>query len=231
MKILLAILFVVTVFFAARLGELYTQLARYQKYWNNSNLRSIHQEDFVYVALGDSAAQGIGASSPIKGYVGLIADELQEKTKNKVKVINLSRSGAKVADIIEGQLPIYDKLGLKNDHIVTVDVGANDIINFDKDKFENEMSELMSKLPKHAIISDAPSFAGSRYAKYEPRVLEANAIINRLAAKYNFKPAELHKRVASNHGFRTFAADLFHPSDYGYRNNWLPAFMERINER
>lgn len=231
MKIFLAILFVVVVFFAARLGELYTQLARYQKYWSKTNLKPINPKDFVYVALGDSAAQGVGASEPDKGYVGLIAKELQQGKEKEVKVINLSKSGAKIADVLKIQLPLYQKLGLTNQHLVTIEIGANDIISFNSQQFEKEMDELISKLPKQTVISDVPSFAGSRYGHYEPQVLQANEIIHRLAAKYGFKPAELHKRVAANHGLRTFAADIFHPSNYGYNNNWLPAFMERINEQ
>jgi len=232
MKIFLAILFVVLVFFAARLGELYTQLARYQKYWTANNLRSVSPTDFVYVALGDSAAQGVGASKPQKGYVGLIAHELQEKKKADVKVINLSKSGAKVADVIKLQLPLYQEFKLKSQrHIVTIEIGANDIITFNEEQFEREMDELISRLPRNAVLSDIPSFTGSRYARYEPRVLKANQIIHNLAGKHKIKLAELHKRVADNHGLRTFAADLFHPSDYGYKTNWLPAFMERINER
>jgi lysophospholipase L1-like esterase len=231
MKIFLAVLFVVLVFFAARLGELYTQLARYQKYWNSSNLKSIHENDFVYVAFGDSAAQGIGASTPLKGYVGLIAQDLQRDRKQEVRIINLSKSGGKVADVLNEQLPLYKKLGLKNRQLITIEIGANDIISFDSKKFEKEMDELMSKLPKKTIISDIPSFAGGRHAKYEPRVIEANEIIHRLASKHGFSPAELYKRVKSNHNLRTFAADIFHPSDYGYKTNWSAAFKDRIDEQ
>ena len=52
--------------------------------------------DLVYVALGDSAAQGIGASTSDNGYVGLVADRLRERTGNPVLGVNLSRSGATV---------------------------------------------------------------------------------------------------------------------------------------
>lgn len=231
MKILIYLVAFILVIVILRLGELYTQLARYQKYWNSSNLKPVNPEDFVYVALGDSAAQGIGASAPLKGYVGLIAEELQKDRKEKVKIINLSKSGAKVNDVLQTQLPLYEQFGLKNHHLITIEIGANDIISFDRNKFEKEMDELLAKLPKNTIIADIPSFGGGRYAKYENRVLEANEIINKLAGKYNVVPAKLYERVAANHGLRTFAADLFHPSDYGYRNNWLPAFMERLNER
>ncbi len=145
--------------------------------------------------------------------------------------MNLSKSGAKVKDVLETQLPLYKKLRLETPQLVTIEIGANDIISFDEQKFESEMNELMSELPKKTVISDVPSFAGSRYAKYEQRVVSANEIIHRLGEKHGYKIAELYKRVDANHGLRTFAADIFHPSDYGYKTNWLPAFMERINEK
>ncbi|MBW3639915.1 MAG: hypothetical protein KY451_08715, partial [Actinobacteria bacterium] len=59
----------------------------------------------VYVALGDSAAQGIGASSLQRGYISLVADRLAGSTGRPVQVINLSSSGARIRDVIEEQLP------------------------------------------------------------------------------------------------------------------------------
>jgi len=58
----------------------------------------------VYVALGDSAAQGIGASHPERGYVGLLAERIREQTGRPVQVVNLSRSGATVRDLLDTQL-------------------------------------------------------------------------------------------------------------------------------
>ena len=229
MKIFLAVLFVLAVLLVGRVGELYTQLVRYQKYWSSNNLKPVNPDDFVYIALGDSAAQGVGASTPLKGYVGLVADELRNDYPS-LKIINLSKSGAKIKDVLQTQLPLYKELGLKNRQVITIEIGANDITTFDEHKFKGEMAELMAALPTDTVISDIPSFAGSRHAKYQHRVIKANKIIHDLAKIHGFKPAGLYDRVNSNHGLRTFAADLFHPSDYGYRTNWLPAFMERINE-
>ncbi|MGJ7440359.1 SGNH/GDSL hydrolase family protein [Aquipuribacter sp. MA13-6] len=52
----------------------------------------------LYVALGDSTAQGVGASRPDRGYVGLLAQRLRERTGTAVQVINLSSSGARIHD-------------------------------------------------------------------------------------------------------------------------------------
>ncbi|HYF96849.1 MAG TPA: SGNH/GDSL hydrolase family protein [Patescibacteria group bacterium] len=228
MKLLISLVAIIILIFVLRVGELYTQLARYQKYWDRVNQQKVKGASLTYIAFGDSAAQGVGATSPDKGYVGLIADELSKDNK-KVRTINLSKSGAKIRDVLDIQLPIYESMNLSGKTLFTVEVGANDIVTFDKNKFEKDMDELMTTMPTGTVISDIPSFKGSRLARLEYRVDEANGIIYRLAQKHHIKIANLHERVENNHGLRTFSADLFHPSDHGYRTNWLPPFLERIN--
>ena len=55
--------------------------------------------DLLYVALGDSTAQGIGASRPVNGYVGILADRIRALSGRTVRTVNLSVSGARVADL------------------------------------------------------------------------------------------------------------------------------------
>lgn len=229
MKIFILFVVLGLVVFALRAGELYTQLARYKNYWDYQNGLPIEKDDLVYVAFGDSAAQGVGATKPEKGYVGLIANEIEQKTGKNVKIINLSKSGAKVSDVLKNQLPKYEQLSIQRPALITIEAGANDILSFDAKKFELEMNELMDKLPKGTVISDIPSFNGSRLAKYEDRVIKANDIIYKLAEEKNIKLAFLYNKVKANSGIKCFAFDLFHPSNYGYRTNWLPAFMARID--
>ncbi len=231
MKIFLGLVALILLIFVLRLGELYTQLARYRTFWNKHNqevLRNSDGKGIRYYALGDSAAQGIGATSPQKGYPGLIAKSLGERRSERIELINLSKSGAKINDALREQIPIMKSLGVSKDTIITVEIGANDISQFDKVKFERDMNELMSKLPEQTVISDLPSFQGGRFSKNEKSVLEANEIIVRLSDKYGLKRAQLYDRVANNHGLSTLSADLFHPSNSGYANNWAPAFLEQL---
>ncbi len=51
--------------------------------------------DLLYVALGDSTAQGIGASRPGNGYVGILADRIRALSGRTVRTVNLSVSGAR----------------------------------------------------------------------------------------------------------------------------------------
>lgn len=61
--------------------------------------------DLLYVALGDSTAQGIGASRPGNGYVGILADRIRALSGRTVRTVNLSVSGARATDLVEHQLP------------------------------------------------------------------------------------------------------------------------------
>lgn len=231
MKIIIWLVAIVVLIILLRLGELYTQLARYKVYWNTHNQQTLansRSENIRYYGLGDSAAQGVGATSPQKGYVGLIAKSLNEKNSQPVELINLSKSGAKIADVTRDQLPIMESLGVKSNAVVTVEIGANDILSFQSERFEREMNELMGKLPKQTIISDIPTFKGGRFAKYEPNVLAANQIIIRLSDQHGLKRAKLFDKINANHGVTTFAADMFHPSNRGYRENWAPAFLDQL---
>lgn len=59
----------------------------------------------LYVAPGDSAAQGIGASDPQRGYVGLLAKRLRDNAGRPVQIVKLSRSGARIKDVLDTQVP------------------------------------------------------------------------------------------------------------------------------
>lgn len=180
--------------------------------------------DFLYVALGDSAAQGIGASSPGRSYVGLIAEAVADATGRRVRVVNLSGSGAGVADAIEQQLPRLARLA---PDLVTVAIGANDIAAFDPAAFLAGIRRMFGALPSHAIVADLPYF----YLPWnESRVREANRIVNAVAAERGLAVAPLHATTkrAGVAGIAThFAVDLFHPNDRGYRA-WASAFLPAV---
>lgn len=178
--------------------------------------------ELLYVALGDSAAQGVGASRPGRGYVGLVAKHLRDRTGRTVRVVNLSVSGARLRDALDIQLPALKELA---PDIVTVAVGANDIAAFDRQRFQRELSRLYDSLPPGTIVAEVPSFyLGSR----ERNARVANVIVHRLAARHRFAVAPLHARTrrqtAVKYALNQVAADFFHPNDRGYRV-WASAFL------
>ena len=182
--------------------------------------------DLLYVAIGDSAAQGIGASSPGRSYVGRVAQHIRS-TGRTVRVVNLGISGATLRVAIEKELPALRKL---SPDLVTVSIGANDINSFDPARFERELTELVAALPGHAIVADLPSF---RPLPAERQVRAANTILRRVAGERGLTVAPLHAamRRQGMWGVTTqFAGDLFHPNDRGYRV-WASAFLPLVDAR
>ncbi len=94
-QLFVALVLVFIVSFGLAVFELYTQVGRYRDFWLHQNKTAVVKDHLVYVALGDSTAQGIGATQPQKGYVGLVARGIESKYHQKVTTINLSKSGAK----------------------------------------------------------------------------------------------------------------------------------------
>lgn len=227
-KIVLLVVLSAFITEAIMLLQLIRSVSGYRDFWAEGASKPIDSSKVLYVALGDSAAQGIGASSPLKGYVGLVADELATKTGKQVQVINLSVTGAKVQDLIDVQLPKFRKLPINNETVVTVEIGANDMRTFNAQQFAKEMESLISQLPSNAVVSDLPYFGGGRVRHLEVNAIEASKTIKDLASKYQLKVAPLHEVTKKRDNWLVNGADLFHPSNRGYKN-WFEAFRQGLD--
>lgn len=181
--------------------------------------------ELLYVAMGDSAAQGIGASSPNRSYVGVLADHVRRVTGQTVRVVNLSVSGATVALAVRDQLPRFEKL---EPDLVTVAIGANDIAQWNPTTFEAGIRTIFAALPPHTLVADLPCF---HLPHNEVKVAEANEIIRRVADEHELTVVPLHS-TTKRAGFRSImthvAKDLFHPNDRGYRS-WAEAFLPAMS--
>ena len=180
--------------------------------------------DFVYVALGDSAAQGIGASAPAKGYVGLLAAKIEQETGRKVRVVNLSVSGATLQDLIDRQLP---QLGQYQPDLITMEIGANDMRQYESAAFQRQFEQILQALPADRTVVSTMPFFGGRYRPGD-NPLRASQSIQQLARQYGFQVAELYTALEKAHGQWIYAADLFHPNDKGYRI-WYDAFWPPVS--
>jgi len=185
------------------------------------------QGELLYVAVGDSAAQGIGASRPGRGYVGLLARAIRQRTGRTVRVVNLGQSGGRLREALAKQIPALAKL---RPDVLTVSIGANDVESFDEARFEREWRAICAALPPHAIVADLPSFY---LGEFERRVRVANGIVRRVAAEHGLRVAPLHettrRRTAARTALRDVAADFFHPNDRGYAV-WASAFAPLVLE-
>lgn len=220
--LILVVLFIsIYGYFLIRLSD---QPEQFAQYWSRPVGNS---GGLVYVAMGDSAAQGIGASSPQKGYVSLLADSIAKKSGRNVQVINISSSGAKIDDVVADQLP---KLKDLRPDIITLDVGGNDLRDYDPAKFNASITKLTAQLPKETFIADTPYFM---HGIWERQAIGASAALTRQAELNGLNIAPLHMTMASKGWpamFYMYAPDWFHPNDKGYEV-WHDAFWKVIEPR
>ena len=218
-----AVLLVLSAVWAVKLARVGRSVSAYADYWSQPRGQT---GGLLYVAIGDSAAQGIGASAPWRGYVGLIAQRLRASTGRPVEVVNLSRSGARVRDVLDTQLPALEALGRKPD-VVTVAIGGNDIRAYDRATFASEATRLTDALPAGAYVADAPYFMHGRWQR---DAAEAAAVLRADAGQHGLPTVALHAALKAQ-GWQAmateFAPDWFHPNDRGHRV-WADAFWARI---
>ncbi len=197
-------------------------VSNYKEFWVK---KANEPGEITYLALGDSAAQGIGATSPTRGYVGIIASRIEAQAQKSVKVVNLSKTGAKMQDYLDEQAPQISNIQAD---IVTIEIGANDISVFDPDKFRSDFKKVLLTLPDGAYVSNMPLF-NSRPAS-TPKAKAASVIIKEeLRAYPKLIFVDLEKQTTENQSIFGFAPDLFHPNDLSYKN-WADAFWIQINK-
>jgi lysophospholipase L1-like esterase len=161
----------------------------------------------------------------MRGYAGLIAKRLEQKTGKRVRVVNLSVTGAQLSDYLQYQAP---KLaGLKPD-FVTIEIGANDIRTFNQEQFRHEFEQVVATLPDGTYVSNMPLF-NSRRSSTAP-AKQASQIIKEVVANYpKLHFVDLEKQTSENQSIFGFAPDLFHPNNLSYKN-WADAFWLEIDK-
>ncbi len=197
------------------------QPTKFAQYWGKPVGQS---GGLLYVAMGDSAAQGIGATSPQKGYVSLLARSIQQKSGKSVQIVNLSKTGATIDDVISDQLPL---LRFLKPDIITLGIGGNDLRSYRAADFDASITKLISQLPKNTFIADTPYFM---HGKWEQQALEASRVLTRQARLHGLTVAPLHKTMQDKGWqsmFYMYAADWFHPNNKGHKV-WHNAFWKVI---
>lgn len=204
------------------LAWLVFSVGSYKNYWHKKAKES---GQVTYLALGDSAAQGIGATSPGRGYVGIIAARLEKKTNKKVRVINLSKTGAKLSDYLNEQAPKIK--GIHAD-VVTIEIGANDVLIFDDVKFRTNYKKVLTSLPEGTYVANMPVFNSRPGSKSNAE--RASRIISQEIVSFpKLKFVDLQKQTSENQSIFGFAPDLFHPNNLSYRY-WADAFWLKIEQ-
>lgn len=179
--------------------DVQTQVVPYAEAWQAHNRAAIAADGPLWVALGDSMTQGIGASSYDHGWTAGVAAHLSE-----YRLVNLSVTGGLVTDLLERQLPTMESLGVVPD-LITVMVGSNDLLNRRaKSTLPADLATLLARLPAGTVVATQPEVRRGSPA-FNLQVTSTSHVI----------PAEFRDpRLRSWKG--RVAADRFHPNDAGY---------------
>ena len=196
--------------------------------------------EVVYVALGDSTVQGIGATTASNNYVGRLDARLRDRYP-RARTVNLGLAGATSYDVLDGQLA--RAVALKP-HLVTLSIGPNDITakvpvedyaqNLDAIlgglAADTEAVVVVNLLPDLAVT---PRFRNRESAPRVGRLSAAfNEVIARTAQRHGALVVDLYRasrREVPRHP-ELLAADGYHPSDLGYAR-WAELMWEAVRTR
>jgi lysophospholipase L1-like esterase len=199
--------------------------AVFARHWQAHNDRVLADDGPLWVVLGDSTAQGLGAPGPDRGYVGQVLTGLRQRTGLPWRVLNLSVSGALTRDVLGAQLPLLPAQA----DLVTCGIGVNDILYTSPSKLFADLRALIAAVPDQTVLLDLPlpagcwGFLGRASVPYVTRI---NRTIHQCAAARGLPVAEVSAHFTPPWPGK-FASDCFHPSQAGHRD-WASALLAAV---
>lgn len=202
--------------------------------------RPFHRETppFVYIALGDSTVEGVGASDPSKAYTHLVYTDLSRHVKN-VQYQNYGKRGARVHDVVQNQL---DKAIAEKPSLITLSIGANDVIrgtnlkDFRRDI--NHVLQTLAQTQSMVIFTNVPDFSFTRRVPkavkpaVRMRIKQYNRIMARAADEHNATLVDTfgESYIIAKRFPEAVSDDNFHPSDLGYAL-WANTMLTVIHDK
>lgn len=204
------------------------QVEPYAVWWQSHNRVAASGSAPLWVALGDSMTQGIGASAPDRGWAGQLSERLAQRGWSH-RLVNLGVNGARVEDVLDRQLPALARLadlqdltaGARHPALVTVVIGSNDVlVRRHRRGLAQRFEHMLDRLPEGALVANLPN--PYREARTVDGLLRERADAGRLVL--------VDMRREGPRSWRgRLASDQFHPNDRGYAD--LATVVERAVDR
>ena len=187
-------------------GQVHAQTGPYASAWRAANALTGQGDGPLWVVLGDSLSQGIGASAFDLGWVGQLQARLALAGRD-YRVLNLSRSGARIDDVITRQLTALEAMPTPPE-LVTVMIGSNDLMRRRyRAGLARKFQILLDRVPVGTAVSTLPNPS--------PAAAAVNQVVLDTARRRGLVVAEMRDgRTRSWRG--KLAADHFHPNETGY---------------
>lgn len=184
----------------------------YAAWWRERNLDALRSDAGpLWVVLGDSMSQGIGASAVERGWVPRVAHAMRADGV-PLRVLNLSFSGARTADVLDRQLPALQRTGAVPD-VLSVMIGSNDLVRRSlREALPGHYAALLSELPEGTLVATWP---GGGLSAFAPLVQATRGVV----------PVPLRFTKGA------VAADRYHPNDQAYEGlaeQFLPALRRAL---
>ena len=227
-----------------RLLRLDAQRGDYRRAWEDHNLAVLerlaaadpqapeNQRPFLYIALGDSSVQGIGASTVAQSYPARLASAIASVIDREVLLLNASLSGGTVESVELTQIPQLRGLGLLGrtwtPDLVTLSIGGNDVMLEDMTpaKYAERLERVLDALPAGSLISSIPSFS---IMPQEARAQQMSDLLVDRTQKAGHVLVDLRSLTLEyslpTYTFGYHAADFFHPNSAAYAV-WAQAFAD-----
>src|SRR4051812_37524078 len=161
------------------------QVAAFADEWAASNLDARQANGPLWIVLGDSISQGIGATTRETRSVGVGHDYLRRR--DAWRVINLSRAEAGVLDVLARQLPELNAIAATEEiALVTCLIGAEDMARRTPG-LDTALRQVIAALPTGSVIGLLP---------HGPRAAGAlNSVIREEAERHAMRIAVLPPRL------------------------------------
>jgi len=181
----------------------------FARYWDEQNATALAEDGPLWVVIGDSTSQGIGANHPSESWVPLILDRLRDQNP-KWRVINLSITGGQYSDVTSGLLPRYREIVASEGtpELATLFVGSNNLMApVSWPSMIRHLKEILQELPPNAVIANV----GTESATNSTQARRINRAIKRAPHQpvHTFWPWSWPSRDGQ-------AADRYHPNTVGY---------------
>jgi acyl-CoA thioesterase I len=194
----------------------------------------------LYVALGDSTVEGIGATEPGATYVSRLHARLRA-VYPRAAVVNLGVGGATSADVVAAQL---ERAALLQPQLVTLSIGPNDITgHVPVAEYERHVETIFRRLTEETravvLVTLLPDLAVTPRFRGRPAAaavgeltVRFNASLDRLARRHGVEVVDLYEpsRAEVPRRPELIAADGYHPSDQGYAR-WAELVWTGVERR
>ncbi len=180
---------------------------------------------FVYAALGDSTAEGVGASHASRSYAALVHADLA-RYYQRIVYHNFGKAAARAHDVVTAQL---ERAIAAEPNLVTISIGANDVLGrVPLREFRADIRLLLRRLHEETtavtVLTNIPDFSFAPRIPYaiKPavrlRIKQYNAVIAKEAAALDATVVDTftESAVIAKRFPEAVSQDKFHPSDLGY---------------